>query len=107
MSYKKIYEALKAYQPKRLIRYDYKTEYGCCAVGALASHPETLPELDVAALYHTNDPGLLEILRVFDCTPYELHELQEYNDEGDHATPGARYRNVLEFLEREMAKETP
>ncbi len=107
MSYKKIYEALKEYEPKRLVGFSYKNKHGCCAVGVLASRPEELPPLSVSALFYANQPLILEIMQKFGCTIQELNELQDYNDEGDHARPEERYLNVLKFLERKIAEEKP
>ena len=106
MSYRKIYEALLAYEPKSLIRYAYKSERGCCAVGVLAANPEALPAMAVTYLYDEEDPLILDIVKKFDCTIEELEALQDYND-NKYASREERYDNVLKFLARHVEEETP
>ncbi len=110
MSYRKIYEALLAYEPKSLIRYAYKTDRGCCAVGVLAANPEALPSMSVTYLYDEDDPLILAIVEKFNCTIDELEVLQDYNDaatENKYATREERYLNVLKFLDQRVKEEKP
>ncbi len=107
MSYRKIYEALKAYTPKRLIAEDYQTDEGRCAIGVLVSEPEKLPAYDVGSLYRTGLPAILRLVKDYECTWEELEDLQQYNDDGGHGTPEERYFNVLVYLQERVNEEAP
>ncbi len=108
MSYRKIYETIKAYEPKRLIGYRYQNTEGRCAIGVLLAKPEEVPNYHIDDLYRLRayTPKVLQILEDFKCTIGELNNLQDYNDRKEHKTPEERYLNVLDYLQERVDQET-
>jgi len=98
VSYHKIIETLDAYAPRALIRGRWRSNDGCCALGACVTQPELLGAESTGWMIKHR----YRLLDELGLSAAETRALVRENDRyiADE-TPAARYARVMAWLRRQ------